>query len=321
MLRRIRIDSITYNELLDLYSDYIEHCDDLKPYYLNGYKDDKKIIRANDEEMIIQGYRLNGRYEKDVIPGWMQVICVYDDSLEYRSTRKLIWSSQANKAVNTILDKYYTEEEKDALYARYAMIKKPQYLTRYLPHRFHDGKVHKFIGCKYYDINKAHTAALCEIFPKAEKDLIRLVKQDKLYINIFVGDLCNNGHRDTYNWICQRTYDKINKYIDESKGYLLYAKTDGFIVWCPNKELQTSDKLGDIKQICKDGIVYAYRHKEKDFKYTLYQYDDIKDSITKKGTAKLNIRKDIDLSIGQVVKAKLIDKVEIIEEQEDYEIF
>ena len=320
MLRRIRIDSITYKELLDLYSSYIEHCDDLNPYYLKGYQDKKKI-KANDDEMIIQGYRVNDLYNTNLVPGWMQVVCVYDDSLEYRSIAKTIWSSQANKAVNTILDNYYTEEEKAALYAQYAMIKKPQYLTIYLPSNFHDGKVHKFIGCRYYDINKAHTAALCEIFPKAKNDLIKLTNKDKMYINMFVGDLCNNGHRETYNWICQRTYDKVMSYVNESKGLLLYAKTDGFIVWCPNKELATSDRLGDIKQQCKDGIVYAYRHKEKDFKYTLYQYDDIKHGITKKGNARLNIRKDIDLSIGQVVTAKLIDKVEIIEEQEDYEIF
>ena len=320
MLRRIRIDSITYNEIINNYHKYIEECKDLNPYYLDGYKD-KDVIRANEDEMIIQGYRLNERYPNDIVPHWMQVVCVCDDSLEYKSTNKIIWSSQANKAVNKILDKYYTQQEKDASYAQFASIKKPQYLTTYLPTIFKANVIHKFTGCRYYDINKAHTDALCEIFPKAKDDLIKLVKQDKLYINMFVGDLCNNGHRDTYNWICQRTYDKVMKYINESKGLLIYAKTDGFIVWCPNKELQTSDKLGDIKQICKDGIVYAYRHNEKDFKYTLYQYEDIKDGITKKGTAKLNIRKNIDLSIGQVVTAKLIDKVKIIEEQEDYEIF
>ena len=101
----------------------------------------------------------------------------------------------------------------------------------------------------------------------------------------------------------------------------MYAKTDGFIVWCPVKELSTSNKLGDIKQISKDGIVYAYRYRDKENSYTLYQYNDVKDGITKKGTCRLDIRKNIDLSIGQVVKAKLIDKVEVIKEQEDYEIF
>lgn len=320
MLRRIKIDSITYQELLDRYPDYIEHCDDINKYQLKGYTD-KKVIKGNENEMIIQGYRLNSRYEKEIVPDWMQVVCVKDDSLDYRSTTKVIWSSQANKAVNTILDNYYTEEEKDALYALFAMKEKPKYLTIYLPRSFHDGKVHKFTGCRYYDINKAHTDALCEIFPKAAKDLIKLTNKDKMYINMFVGDMCNNGHRETYNWICQRTYDKVMNYIQESRGFLLYAKTDGFIVWCPNKELQTSDKLGEIKQQSKDGIVYAYRYNEKGNSYTLYQYDDIKTGITKKGTARLEIRKDIDLSIGQVVKAKLIDKVEIIEEQEDYEIF
>ena len=320
MLRRIKIDSITYQEILDLYPKYLEQCDNLNPYYLDGYKD-KRLIKGNEEEMIVQGYRLNVLYNKEIIPDWMQVVCVKDDSLDYKSTNSIIWSSQANKAVNTILDKYYTKKEKDALYALFAMKEKPKYLTLYLPPMYCDGNIHKFTGCRYYDINKAHTAALCEIFPKATKDLIKLTQKDKMYINMFVGDMCNNGHRETYNWICQRTYDKVMKYIEESKGLLIYAKTDGFIVWCPNKELQTSDKLGDIKQQCKDGIVYAYRYKDKGNSYTLYQYDDIKTGITKKGTARLEIRKDIDLSIGQVVKAKLIDKVKIIEEQEDYDIF
>ena len=92
-------------------------------------------------------------------------------------------------------------------------------------------------------------------------------------------------------------------------------------MWCPNKELETSSEIGQIKQLSKDGVVYAYRHYEDDLKYTIYQYDDIKEGITKKGTAKLNIRNNIDLSKGQIVKSKSVDTVEIIEEKEDYEIF
>lgn len=320
MLRRIRIDSVTYNELVTKYHKYIEECDDLNPYYLKGYKD-KNIIKATENEMIIQGYRLNERYTNDIIPYWMQVVCVCDDSLEYKSTNKIIWSSQANKAVNRIIDKYYSNKEKDDLYAKHSISNKPQYLTTYLPTIFEENKIHKFTNCKYYDINKAHTDALCEIFPKCRDELTQLVKEDKLYINMFVGDLCNSGHRNTYNWICQRTYNKIMSYIEESKGLVIYAKTDGFIVWCPNKELETSNEIGQIKQLCKDGVVYAYRHCEDDFKYTIYQYDDIKEGITKKGTAKLKIRNNIDLSKGQIVKSKLVDKVEIIEEKENYEIF
>ena len=320
MLRRIKIDSIAYNELLDRYPKYVEKCDDLNPYYLKGYKD-KNIIKATEDEMIIQGYRLNERYPNDIVPSWMQVVCVCEDSLEYRSTRGVIWSSQANKAVNKIIAKYYSKEERDDLYAKHSRSNKPQYLTINLPDVFEKNKIHKFTSCKYYDINKAHTDALCEIFPKCRGELVKLVKEDKLYINMFVGDLCNSGHRDTYNWICQRTYNKISSYIEECKGLLLYAKTDGFIVWCPNKELETSDEIGQLKQISKDGVVYAYRHHEKNFKYTIYQYDDIKEGITKKGTAKLNIRSNIDLSKGQIVNSKQVDKVEIIEEKENYEIF
>ena len=66
MLRRIRIDSVTYNELVTKYHKYIEECDDLNPYYLKGYKD-KNMIKATEKEMIIQGYRLNERYANDII--------------------------------------------------------------------------------------------------------------------------------------------------------------------------------------------------------------------------------------------------------------
>ena len=104
MIRRIKIDSITYKELLDRYPDYIEQCDDINKYQLKGY-DDKKIIKGNEDELIIQGYRLNARYDKEIVPDWMQIVCVKDDALDYKSTTKVIWSSQANKAVNTSLDK------------------------------------------------------------------------------------------------------------------------------------------------------------------------------------------------------------------------
>lgn len=312
---------MTYNELLARYPKYVEKCDELNTYYLKGYPD-KKIIKASEKEMIIQGYRLNERYPNDIVPPWMQIVCVCDDSLGYRCTRNIIWSSQANKAVNKIIDKYYSKEEKGDLYAKYSESKKAEYLSTYLSRDFEENKIHKFTSCKYYDINKAHTDALCEIFPKCRDELIQLAKEDKLYINIFVGDLCNSGHRDTYNWICQRTCNKINSYIEECNGLVLYAKTDGFIVWCPNKELETSNEVGKLKQISKDGVVYAYRHYEGHFNYTIYQYNDIKEGITKKGTAKLNIRSNIDLSKGQIVNSKQgVDKVEIIEEQEDYAIF
>lgn len=337
MLRRIKIDSITFNSLLKRYPKYIIE-EDLKPYFSNGYKD-KHIIRVNTDLniMIVQGIAINGRYGKEIVPDWMQIVCYCDDSLNQNEIKPVIYAYQADNEVFKVLKVFYQESEIDALFARYELNDYPKYLHELLPESYKDGKIHRFHGCRYYDINKAHTAALCDIFPKAKEELIKLTKRNKDYINFFVGNLCNNGHRKTYNWICQRTYDHILKYIKSSGGLILYGNTDGFITYCPTKELETSPLIGDIKQQSVDGIIYAYYcNKDKDTTpYTIYQYNDIKTGKELKGNARLAIRTDIDLSIGQIVKAKIIKeqgkteevinkriiKEQIEDEEESYDIF
>ena len=58
---------MTYQEVLDSYPKYLEHCDDINKYQLKGYND-KRLIKGNEDEMIVQGYRLNILYNKEIVP-------------------------------------------------------------------------------------------------------------------------------------------------------------------------------------------------------------------------------------------------------------
>lgn len=317
MLKRLRIDEKTYNSIFEKYPKYIEYVEDLKPYLLKGYKD-KKIIKVDSitRTLIIQGYRINTR-EYSIIPpehDWQQVVCVLDNSLDNVQEIEITpWSTVVNKKIYKMLNKYYSLKEIDELFKSHSCDwSKP--LHQLLPMVYHDGKIHKFTNCVYYDINKAHTDALCEIFPKAKKDILRL---DKQWVNIFVGDLVNHKHRDSYNWIVRRTRNKIEEIINTVNGCCIYINTDGAIIYRPKHLLPTSKEIGDIKSESIDGVVYAYVcPKDKDTtSYTLYQYTHPEEGKQMKGNSRLTLRENMDLSKGIVNKGKItkIDAREIIE--------
>ena len=212
-----------------------------------------------------------------------------------------------DRKVYSILRKYYSDEELGELFLEHSLEKNESPLHKLLPYDCLDGHVHKFTNCVYYDINRAHADALCEIFPKARKQILAL---DKLYINIFVGDLCNQGHRPTFNWIVKRTRELLLDVIDKANGLCIYINTDGVIIHNPTTLLETSDEIGGIKSESVDGVVYGYHCKRSDdaTQYTLYQYVHPTKGVQKKGNARLSIRKNIDLSQGLIAKGKIVQE-------------
>lgn len=154
-----------------------------------------------------------------------------------------------------------------------------------------------FHNCYKYDINGAHCDALAEIFPKAKNSILSLYDTRKInplnkdYINFFVGMLCKKGFRKTYNWIVQRTTKILYKAMDYTKGLTIYANTDGYVISDPFNKLETTKELGNFK-LEYSGDVFVYQAKN----YWLMQCGN-----ELKGSCLRSVRKNIDLSKGQVV--------------------
>lgn len=215
-----------------------------------------------------------------------------------------MYGFQARNEFNNILYKYYTKDEIDE---RLHMFEFDEPIGPY--HYTIDidsDLIIKFENCYYYDINSAYGSALIEIFPKAKYDIMYLFKHRhenggkfKNIMNYYTGLLTKKGgtgqYSKTYWWIVKRTRELLLKTITKVGGTLLYANTDGFIVSNPRYLLTTSNEIGDFK--ISDDVngqpVYWYCDKN----YYLMQFQNG----TKKGTCRCAVRKDIDLSVGQVV--------------------
>ena len=156
----------------------------------------------------------------------------------------------------------------------------------------------KYEDCYKWDINGAHNAALCEIFPKAAGAIGMMYQErkknpaNKKYINYYCGMLARKNHRKTYNWIVQRTTQILLNGINEAGGILLYANTDGFLVQHPEKIIPHSTKLDEFK-LEYQGAVWFYYDKN----YQCFQTE----TGEVKGTILQSVRDKIDLPNGQVV--------------------
>ena len=148
-----------------------------------------------------------------------------------------------------------------------------------------------------YDINGAYAKALCDIFPKAKTEIIKIYNErktkpeNKALINYFVGMLCKKNYRKTFNWIVQKVRKKVEEAITYTGGILLYANTDGYAVSAPDRIINTTSLLGDFK-LEYTGDIQIYSGKN----YWVMQTGE---SIT--GTVLYQVRNKIDLRNGVVV--------------------
>lgn len=306
MLNRIKIDSETFYSILDRFPKYIDYEDDISKYFARGYPNKKRIkVDKQSRTLIVQAYRLNSEQilgEKD----WQLLICKIDESLDSPEQIRVVpWANQVNKKIKEILLSKYSQDEVNNIFNNHSLENGKKQLHMLVPSAYReDGKIHRFEGCVYYDINKAYTEALLEMFPKCKNQLIKLSKD---WLNIYIGDLVNNGYRTTYNWIVDRIRNKIEDIINKTGGITIYANTDGVIIYHPKNHLPTSKEIGDIKSQSSDGVVYTYFCKSdaNTTPYTIYQYNDPEKGKQLKGNARLKLRKYMDLSKGIVVKAKL----------------
>ena len=290
-------DDIFNKILYDFEDDIIEQnmLED-KSYY--DYR--QNIIYFKDtKELICQGYILNYYLDKNIYSSWKQVIIRKRDYAEFQYEESIDGQRAWNYIYNKILLKKYTKEEINSILASYQA--KPEYERQYhfdWPNESQN--VQKLTLCVKYDINGAHTDALCEMFPRCANDFVKMyIKRHtnilfKKYPNYFVGMIKKKGYENAYWWIVNRTTQILLKAMDEVGGQLVYANTDGFCVTNPVNKLNTSDKLGDFK-LEYEGDVYIYTNRKKS-PYILYQFGD-----TLIGTCLTSVRDQIDLSKGNVV--------------------
>lgn len=269
--------------------------------YVYGYQDKKIIYTDGYEYLICREYILDGYTNCCELPSsWKQCRLRRVENAK-TIVQKTVTGTYAWNYLKKILTKYYDEEEiENILYSHEA-----EYSDSYKQFHYNiavekDKLIH-IPNCVKYDINGAHCAAIVELFPKASSDFIKLYnrrKKNPIYKQIFnyaVGRLCKIGHRNTYNWIVQRTTTKLYETMDKVGGILIYANTDGFLVQDPKNKLTTSPNLYDFK-LEYSGDVWVYRSNN----YILYQCG--KDS--KVGSCRNEVRDRIDLSVGQIVNYK-----------------
>lgn len=305
-LKCFDINDEIFNKILKDLDYYVEQIKTLSD--TSYYNKKRKILfikgKTSDEDCIIcQGKILNYYVKKTIVTdSWKQVILRKNEETNIL-VEDSVDGGTAWAYMLKILLTYYTRQEIDnILQAHRDTITDDDKQYHYDWPKVSQN-VQKRALCVKYDINGAHTDALCELFPKCKQELMHMyvkrhtnIKYKKLP-NYFVGMLKKKGYTDAYWWIVKRTTKILKSAINQVGGILIYANTDGFCVQYPEHTLATSDKLGEFKKEY-EGDVYIYTNRKKT-PYILYQFG--KDL---KGSCMTSVRNEIDLSKGQIVYYK-----------------
>lgn len=317
LLKAVDINDEIFYKLLNIHKHCVKIISNIEDYYY-GYKDKTNIYYNGKDTFICQEYRLAIFGNIPYYNGWKQVIVRlnYDQKDEIKES---ITGSKAKAYMMKLLKKYYTNDEIDArlniFQAEYDPdLKQQHYNGSLLP----NNKIIKYTNTYKFDINGAHLDALCEIFPKAKNDLIKMYEKRhdnpsfKEYPNLFVGclayktKLMRKEHKIgkyelTYNWIVQRTSEILLDALNKLGGKQLYINTDGLVIQNPENLISYSANLGEFKlEHC--GNTYFYR----DNNYMLYQFgEDLNKKDVMKGSCLTEVRKYIDLSKGNVAHYKV----------------
>jgi hypothetical protein len=307
-LKAIQVNDTIFNQILYDFEFKIRVEPDLYQYY-RGYYENRDIIYYNGKDELICCEYIVNKYVNIIknCTVWKQirvqkVLNMQNDAMESTT------GSKAKAYITKVLKTVYTNEEIDERLRLFEAEKDPDLIQQHYNYPAPDGQIIKLTDTFKFDINGAHTDALCEIFPKAKDKLIGMYLKRKKnpvfkqYPNLYVGMLAQKSkemrknnipakYEKTYNWIVQRTSRMLLNAMDTVGGEPIYVNTDGFIVRYPNKLLTHSKNLGEFK-LEFSGDTYVYSDKN----YIIYQT-----GTEKKGSCFKSIRDDIDLSIGQVV--------------------
>ena len=318
LLKAADVNDEVFYEILDRYKYCVRRVEHIEDYYY-GYKDKSQIYYNGVDTLICQEYRIQKYSIINDYDGWKQIILRLRFG-QPESLKTSVTGSRAKAYMYKLLYKYYTKEEIDQRLHMFEAdydpdLKQIHYNGDMLP----SNKIMKYTNTYKFDINGAHLDALCEIFPKATKDFLDMedkkhtYPQYKDYANFFVGMLAYKTEKmrkegkcgkyeKTYNWIVQRTSCILLKAMQELGGTQLYSNTDAVVVKDPAKLICPAPNLGAFK-LEHNGNTYFYR----DVNYILYQFgEDLTKKDVMKGSCLTAVRKDIDLSKGEVVHYRTI---------------
>lgn len=285
-----------FDSILKDHSYNVKIVDSIEPYSC-GYNNKQDIYYDGKEYLICLEYIVN--YYCDCIDDcteWKQCKIRRTENTD-ELIKKTIDGSRAYSLLMNLLHRYYTDTEIEECLKSHEAEYSGEYKQYHYMYKPKKGIIERLDNCFYYDINGAHNDALIEIFPKAKHALTNLYisRHDnpdyKAIVNYGIGMFCRKGHRKTYNWIVQRTTKNLYKAMDITEGEMIYANTDGYVISSPKYQLEASKELGEFK-IEYEGAVYIYQDKN----YWLMQMGKIM-----KGSCLTSVRKDIDLSKGDVV--------------------
>jgi hypothetical protein len=307
-LKAIQVNDEIFNQILYDFEFKVRIKPDLWEYY-RGYYENKDLIYYNGKDELICCEYIVNKYTNIITncTVWKQirvqkVLNMKNPALESTT------GSKAKAYITKVLKTVYTDAEIDERLRMFEAEKDPNFIQQHYNYPAPQNVVIKLSNTFKFDINGAHTDALCEIFPKAKDKLIGMYLKRKKnpvfkqYPNLYVGMLAQKSkemrkagipaeYEKTYNWIVQRTSKILLSAMDTVGGSPVYVNTDGFIVQNPSKLITTSKNLGDFKlEFSGDTFVYS------DKNYIVYQTGD-----EKKGSCFTAVREHIDLTKGQVV--------------------
>lgn len=338
--RRYRVNPMIFNQILKDYESTLTKTDNIenwiKENQFMGYNGTVRncVYDEDHNSMIIRlmDVYYYGNLKPDIYYCKPCIIFSDDGVSLTEKVRYIPYAKESKKYITEILKKDYTEEEINKELKDHSVTE--HYLPKHdlLPYHYSLNTIHKFSDCYYYDINNAHLDALTEIFSKSAKRLkairtkINEFKKTgdtanaqllKDYVNFYVGDLGRKyiskdknisyaESRGTWEWIVKRTREKLEGFIKQADGMLLYSNTDGFIVRKPKNILKTSKELGDIKQENTDTTMYALVYRDPNREYTpywVYQYYE-KGKLITKGNIANEVRDKLNLPNGEYVVYK-----------------
>ena len=298
MLNRIELREDVFNQILVDYESRIKLVskEDFEKLSNIGYNDNKKTIVYNGTNMFIcQSYVLTSRVGY-INESWKQIVCNKSVSVKKEWSKGVRGNDAYNEMKKVLVGGRISEQEwfrilrdGDDHQTAHPFIKWPYFESREV--------IVKFSNVKYYDINSAYPSELCKYFPLSAADLEKMYEERKIkpenkkIFNYFVGMLAHKGYWGLWNKIISGTREKLEKGMDATDGYIIYANTDGFMVQ-NGKNIECGNKLGQWK-LSYEGDIYVYFSNHG----VTIQYGN---EFT--GKMPLELRKYCDFSKGKVVQ-------------------
>lgn len=284
------VSSDIFYKILENNKKYVKEVSNIDKF-LNGSKFKAPIFYDKLKKIVCREKLL---FENKA-PEYKQCIVYKDNALKSNTIKKQLSGGSCWRTVKNAILKFYDENYFNQTLQRFSDVKQniKNCQLHFIFYR-EKNKIYNYSDAILYDINGAYTSVLCDLFPLAREKIKSLYKKNKSYINFFTGMLCKKGFRGAYNYIVSEIRKKIDKRISEVGGILLYANTDGFIVYKAKNIIKSSEELGQFK-IKYIGNIFMYYSKN----YWIIQSEDLYINL---GNALYDVRKFIDLKKGLTVE-------------------